>query len=98
MSSSRRDFLKGLGVTTFLTHSSLSADERHQAEEAFESGQNCVIVATSTMELGIDVGGLDAAVLVGAAPTQPAIPRGQGEGHRHGGGGGGQRIVIFLNG
>lgn len=55
-------------VTSFLMHSSLSADERHQAEKAFESGRNCVVVATSTMELGIDVGDLDAVFQIDAPP------------------------------
>jgi len=61
--------LQGAGVTTFLMHSSLSADERHQAERAFESGGSCVIVATSTMELGIDIGDLDAVYQIDAPPT-----------------------------
>ncbi|MGK3964060.1 DEAD/DEAH box helicase [Sorangium sp. So ce118] len=61
--------LQAAGVTTFLMHSSLSADERRASERAFESGQNCVIVATSTMELGIDVGDLDAVYQVDAPPS-----------------------------
>jgi ATP-dependent Lhr-like helicase len=63
------EHLGSLGVQTFLTHSSLSADERHQAEQAFETGSNCVIVATSTLELGIDVGDLDAVIQVDAPPA-----------------------------
>lgn len=63
------ELLTAQGVSTFLTHSSLSADERHQAEQAFETGDNCVIVATSTMELGIDVGDLDAVLQVDAPPS-----------------------------
>lgn len=57
------------GTQTFVAHSSLSADERRLAERAFESGQNCVIVATSTLELGIDVGDLDAVLQVDAPPS-----------------------------
>jgi ATP-dependent Lhr-like helicase len=40
-------------------HSSLSAAERALAEREFSEGRNCVVVATSAMELGIDVGDLD---------------------------------------
>ncbi len=47
------------GVRTFVMHSSLSASERSLAEREFAEGKNCVIVATSAMELGIDVGDLD---------------------------------------
>lgn len=63
------ELLQSAGVTTYLMHSSLSASERRQSEEAFEAGRDCVIVATSTMELGIDVGDLDAVVQVDAPPS-----------------------------
>jgi ATP-dependent Lhr-like helicase len=58
--------LRGLGITTFVSHSSLSADERRQAERAFTESRDCVIVATSTLELGIDVGDLDRVIQIGA--------------------------------
>jgi ATP-dependent Lhr-like helicase len=56
-------------VRTFVTHSSLSADERRRAEAAFASDRDCVIVATSTLELGIDVGDLDRVVQIDAPRT-----------------------------
>jgi ATP-dependent Lhr-like helicase len=46
-------------VSVFVTHASLSADARAQAERAFAEARDCVIVATSALELGIDVGDLD---------------------------------------
>ncbi len=58
-------------VDTYVSHSSLSPDERRQAEAAFASGSNCVIVATGTLELGIDVGDLDRVIQIDA-PTQVA--------------------------
>ena len=58
--------LRGYGVETFLSHSSLSIDERRQAERAFAESRNCVIVATSTLELGIDVGDLDRVIQIDA--------------------------------
>lgn len=60
------ELLRGLGVTTFLSHASLSAEERRQAEDAFAETQDCVIVSTSTLELGIDVGDLDRVVQMNA--------------------------------
>ncbi|MCK1578692.1 DEAD/DEAH box helicase [Bradyrhizobium sp. 168] len=57
------------GVRTFVSHGSLSADERRQAEAAFASEPDCAIVATSTMELGIDVGDLDRVIQVGTPPS-----------------------------
>jgi ATP-dependent Lhr-like helicase len=58
--------LRQLGVSVFLSHSSLSADERRTSEQAFAEAQDCVIVATSTLELGIDVGDLDRVIQVDA--------------------------------
>ena len=61
--------LRSRSVRTFVSHSSLSADERRQAETAFSSGEDCVIVATSTLELGIDVGDLDRVIQIDAPNT-----------------------------
>jgi ATP-dependent Lhr-like helicase len=61
--------LRGLGTSTFVSHSSLSVDERRQAERAFRESRDCVIVATSTLELGIDVGDLDRVVQLEAPLT-----------------------------
>jgi ATP-dependent helicase Lhr and Lhr-like helicase len=47
------------GVSSHVTHGSLAVGERAEAERAFQEGTNCVIVATSALELGIDVGDLD---------------------------------------
>lgn len=58
--------LRDRGVTTYVSHSSLSADERRQAELAFAEARDCVIVSTSTLELGIDVGDLDRVIQVDA--------------------------------
>lgn len=54
------------GVDVYLSHSSLALSERSAAEKAFEEGTNCVIVATSTLELGIDVGDLDHVIQIDA--------------------------------
>ncbi|MFD5590727.1 DEAD/DEAH box helicase [Streptomyces griseorubiginosus] len=57
------------GVTTFLSHASLSVDERRRAETAFAEARDCVIVSTSTLELGIDVGDLDRVIQLDAPRT-----------------------------
>ena len=61
--------LRSAGVETHVSHSSLSADERRGAEQAFSEATNCVIVATSTLELGIDVGDLDRVIQIDAPTT-----------------------------
>jgi ATP-dependent helicase Lhr and Lhr-like helicase len=58
--------LRQLGVETFVSHSSLSVDGRRQAELAFSESSNCAIVATSTLELGVDVGDLDRVIQIDA--------------------------------
>ncbi|MEV5509917.1 DEAD/DEAH box helicase [Streptomyces orinoci] len=56
--------LRAREVTVFLSHASLSAEERARSEQAFAEGRDCVIVATSTLELGIDVGDLDRVIQI----------------------------------
>lgn len=58
--------LRDRGVETFVSHSSLAVAERRRAETAFSEARDCVIVSTSTLELGIDVGDLDRVLQVGA--------------------------------
>ncbi|MEZ4222308.1 MAG: DEAD/DEAH box helicase [Polyangiaceae bacterium] len=54
---------------TFVAHGSLSITARREAESAFAEGRDCVIVATSAMELGIDVGDLDHVLQIDAPPS-----------------------------
>jgi ATP-dependent Lhr-like helicase len=61
--------LREHGTDTFVSHSSLGLDERRSAEQAFASRQNCVIVATSSLELGLDVGDLDRVIQIDAPAT-----------------------------
>ncbi|MBA2321037.1 MAG: DEAD/DEAH box helicase, partial [Deltaproteobacteria bacterium] len=61
--------LGGSGVEVFIHHSSVSRADRTLAEERFTHGTNTAIVATSTMELGIDIGDLDHVVQVDAPST-----------------------------
>ncbi len=61
--------LRRHGVTTFVSHASLAIDERRRAEEAFAEARDCVIVSTSTLELGIDVGDLDRVIQIDSPAT-----------------------------
>ena len=61
--------LRERGVTTFVSHSSVAVDERRRAEQAFAEARDCVIVSTSTLELGIDVGDLDRIIQIDAPRT-----------------------------
>jgi ATP-dependent Lhr-like helicase len=81
------DGLRRAGVRTFVSHGSLAADERRQAEAAFASEPDCVIVATSTLELGIDIGDLDRMVQIDAPPSVAAFLQRMGRSGRRAGAG-----------
>ncbi|MQM38301.1 ATP-dependent RNA helicase SrmB [wastewater metagenome] len=84
--------LRELGVTTYVSHSSLSQDERRRAEDAFADGRDCVIVATSTLELGIDVGDLDRMIQIDAPGSVASFLQRIGRTGRRNG----QRNCLFL--
>jgi ATP-dependent Lhr-like helicase len=58
--------LRSRGVEAFVAHSLLNVDERRTAERAFAVGRDCVIVATSALDLGIVIGDRDRVIQVDA--------------------------------
>ena len=85
--------LRERGVTTHLIHASLSLDERRRAELAFAEGRDCVIVSTSALELGLDVGDLDRVIQVNAPLTVAAFLQRLGRSGRRPGT---RRNCLFL--
>ena len=85
--------LRERGVTTFLSHASLPLDDRRRAEQAFAEARDCVIVATSTLELGIDVGDLDRVIQVNDPPSVAAFLQRTGRTGRRPGA---SRNCLFL--
>lgn len=85
--------LRELETQTFVSHSSLSVDARRQAETAFAEARDCVIVSTSTLELGIDVGDLDRVVQIGAPRTVASLLQRLGRTGRRAGT---SRNMLFL--
>lgn len=55
----------GFGDRVFLHHSSLSRDIRLRVERSFQEAGTALCIATSTLELGIDIGDIDVVVLYG---------------------------------
>ncbi len=72
-------------VLSFVMHGSLSASQRRDAERAFEEAQDCAIVATSAMELGIDVGDLDHVLQIDCPSTVASFLQRMGRTGRRGG-------------
>ncbi|MET3181713.1 UNVERIFIED_ORG: ATP-dependent Lhr-like helicase [Variovorax guangxiensis] len=85
--------LRAKEVRTFVSHASLSAAERRQAEAAFGEEKNCVIVATSTLELGIDVGDLDRVLQIDSPSTVSSFLQRMGRTGRRSGS---LRNCLFL--
>lgn len=61
--------LRELGVNVLVHHGSLSRDEREGVEELMKKGEISGVVSTSSLELGIDVGSVDA-VIQSSSPRQ----------------------------
>lgn len=85
--------LRAQDVRAFLSHASLSHSERKLAETAFAEERDCVIVATSTLELGIDVGDLDHVIQIDAPSTVSSFLQRMGRTGRRAGG---RRSCLFL--
>ncbi len=73
------------GVLTYLIHGSLSLSARRDAERAFAEERDCVIVTTSALELGIDVGDLDHVLQIDAPGTVSSFLQRMGRSGRRGG-------------
>jgi ATP-dependent helicase Lhr and Lhr-like helicase len=65
--------LEALGVRAWVHHSSVGREQRDAAEQAFEWTEDPVLVATSSMELGIDVGDLDEVYQLDAPGTVSSL-------------------------
>jgi len=63
-------------------HGSLSREVREAVEGRLKAGELSAVVATGSLELGIDVGEVDRVILAGAPPTiAQAVQRGGRSGH-----------------
>lgn len=85
--------LRGKGVATFLSHASLSLDDRRRSEAAFAEARDCVIISTSTLELGVDVGDLDRVIQVDSPATVASFLQRLGRTGRRAGA---RRSCLFL--
>ena len=72
----------GRSIPIFLHYSNLSTQERKLIEAQFRKGKTGVCIATSTLELGIDIGDVDGVVLIGPPPSTMAFLQRIGRGNR----------------
>lgn len=60
-------------LKVFAHHGSLSRNRRERAERGFASARDAVLVATTTLEVGVDIGDVDLVALVGAPPDTRSL-------------------------
>lgn len=70
------------GDRVYVHHASLSATVRRSVEDNFAHAEAALCFATSTLELGIDIGNVDLVVLVGAPGDTNAFLQRIGRGNR----------------
>jgi ATP-dependent Lhr-like helicase len=63
-------------------HGSLTYEVRRRAEEGFHQHRDAVLVATNTMEVGVDIGDVDVVGLIGAPPDTASLLQRIGRGGR----------------
>ena len=69
----------------FVHHSSIAGDHRERTEREFSARARALCVATSTLELGIDIGDVDLIVLYGLVGGWESFLQRIGRGNRRGG-------------
>ncbi|MEU4608698.1 DEAD/DEAH box helicase [Kribbella sp. NPDC023972] len=72
----------GFADSVYAHHASLSKEQRERVEHDFERGDRGVCVATSTLELGIDIGNIDLIVLFGIPSNWQSLMQRCGRGNR----------------
>ena len=60
-------------LEVFAHHGSLSRNRRERAERGFASARDAVLVATTTLEVGVDIGDVDLVALIGAPPDTRSL-------------------------
>jgi len=71
-----------LASIVFAHHGSMSREERLRTERQFLQARHAACVATSTLELGIDIGDVDRIILMGPPPDVSSLVQRIGRGNR----------------
>jgi DEAD/DEAH box helicase domain-containing protein len=60
---------RGVGDRVRVHRAGLTIEERHEVEDGFKQGRYLVLLATPTLEMGIDIGDVDTAVMATIPPS-----------------------------
>ncbi|NBT25466.1 MAG: DEAD/DEAH box helicase [Actinobacteria bacterium] len=71
-----------IGIPVHLHYSSLPRERREETERRFRDEPRSLCIATSTLELGIDIGDIDAVVMFGAPKSVASFAQRLGRGNR----------------
>lgn len=82
LATTLRQALKPYGYTVLGHHGSLSRKERELAENTVKRERAVVLVSTSTLEIGVDIGDIDVVVLDEPPPDISALLQRIGRGNR----------------
>ena len=74
--------LSPLSRNLWVHHGSMSKKEREEVELAINRAKSCICVATSTLEFGIDVGDIDAVILISPPSDTASLLQRLGRGNR----------------
>lgn len=74
--------MKQLSYIPLAHHGSLSKPIREEAEETIKNQRRVILIATSTLEIGVDIGDIDLIVLDGPAPDITSLLQRIGRGNR----------------
>ena len=77
-----KESLSEYQYSVYVHHGSLSQPERQKTEQALRTSDRVIVVATSSLEIGIDIGDVDLVVLDGPAPDIRAFLQRIGRGNR----------------
>lgn len=80
-----RELPKRRQIKVFAHHGSLTKEMREQAEQDFAATRDAVLVATTTLEVGVDIGDVDVVALVGAPSGTRSLLQRIGRGGRQSG-------------